>query len=222
MLALCGFACAPQIVSPEPDVVNTCAGALFKFDVLAARDVGAVQPLACGRVLRGPWLNLADTGCAEFQQRAIGTIIDLRTPGELVAAPDATCTQSAHTVLAPLPIPYNVNATDYLMVLNTDASMKPIFQTLAGDATGPIYIHCTYGRDRTGIVIALLLRLLGVSREDVLAEYQRTAAAGLATFPDALTAVLDELDNTGGAEAHVARLGLDPAAIARVRARLAR
>lgn len=35
----------------------------------------------------------------------------------------------------------------------------------------PILVHCTAGKDRTGVVVALVLRLLGVGRETVLVDY---------------------------------------------------
>jgi protein-tyrosine phosphatase len=42
----------------------------------------------------------------------------------------------------------------------------------AGDA--PVLVHCTAGKDRTGLVVALSLLAVGVSREDVVADYSVT------------------------------------------------
>jgi protein-tyrosine phosphatase len=42
----------------------------------------------------------------------------------------------------------------------------------AGDV--PILVHCTAGKDRTGVAIAVLLRSVGVSRETAVADYQLT------------------------------------------------
>jgi protein-tyrosine phosphatase len=46
-------------------------------------------------------------------------------------------------------------------------------QAIAGVATaeGPVVIHCMGGKDRTGLVAALLLRLAGVSREEIGLDY---------------------------------------------------
>jgi protein-tyrosine phosphatase len=59
------------------------------------------------------------------------------------------------------------------------------------DADGPVVIHCMGGKDRTGLVAALLLRLAGVSRADIGHDYSLSAAnlagtldAWLATAPD--------------------------------------
>ncbi len=40
----------------------------------------------------------------------------------------------------------------------------------------PILIHCTAGKDRTGIFIALLLDLLGVPRQTIIADYELSNA----------------------------------------------
>lgn len=45
------------------------------------------------------------------------------------------------------------------------------FSRVADPANRPALLHCTAGKDRTGIVMALLLRWLGVSEADVLADY---------------------------------------------------
>src|SRR3546814_4427265 len=38
----------------------------------------------------------------------------------------------------------------------------------------PMLVHCTAGKDRTGVTIAVLLLALGVSREDVVRDYLRS------------------------------------------------
>jgi protein-tyrosine phosphatase len=41
-------------------------------------------------------------------------------------------------------------------------------------SNGPALIHCTAGKDRTGVTVAVLMTLLGASREDVYHEYTRS------------------------------------------------
>jgi protein-tyrosine phosphatase len=87
--------------------------------------------------------------------------------------------------------------------------------TAAVRADAPVLVHCAAGRDRTGVVTALLLRAAGVRRDAVVADYRRTEAnqaliadrhalaagfpggraalAGLRT-PEAIEQVLDVVD----------------------------
>ncbi len=49
--------------------------------------------------------------------------------------------------------------------------IREIFADLANPDIYPVYLHCTYGCDRTGTVCYLLEAMLGVSRDDCLREY---------------------------------------------------
>lgn len=176
-----------------------------------ARDLGGLPTTAgitrCGVVFRSAAPGSLDAaGCAELAALGISTLIDLRESSEWMSLPDGAC-PGITVVHAPLPIPYSLSAADYLADLHADASMKLVFETMA-TAPGGVLFHCTYGRDRSGVVAALLLRALGVSRSDVMKDYSRTTENGLGGTPPSLEAVLDELDRTGGARAHLGRIGV--------------
>jgi len=135
----------------------------------------------------------------------------------------------------------------------TLAGVGPSFASVArlvGSSTGATLVHCTAGKDRTGLVIAVILAAVGVAREDIVADYVLTQAnmpgvleriAGTPGLQDgpalvqrvaevqpeiltapaaAIVAALDVLDAGGGAAAWLTRHGVSDAELARLRARL--
>lgn len=113
-----------------------------------------------------------------------------------------------------------------------------LFEHLLAEDT-PLVIHCTAGKDRTGIAAALILSALGVPRDVVMQDYlltnehfrhppmpqSRTPKEALAVLwrvqEDFLTEALRAIDQDhGGIERYLSqRLGLSDAARATLRAR---
>jgi protein-tyrosine phosphatase len=63
----------------------------------------------------------------------------------------------------------------------TPAALRPRMRGLIeaiADGETPALIHCTAGKDRTGVLVALLLLALGVPEETVMADYLRSAVFG--------------------------------------------
>ncbi|WP_339915246.1 tyrosine-protein phosphatase [uncultured Brevundimonas sp.] len=86
------------------------------------------------------------------------------------------------------------------------------FQAL-GQAEGAVLIHCAAGKDRTGLLAALTHRLLGVGRDDMIADYLLTnTAVDLQQRAPAIARQMAEM--TGRSPSHdavVAFLGVEPA-----------
>jgi protein-tyrosine phosphatase len=56
-------------------------------------------------------------------------------------------------------------------VLDFRTQWSSLLKGLAEPETLPALIHCTYGKDRTGVAVAIVLRSLGVPREKVMEDY---------------------------------------------------
>ena len=92
----------------------------------------------------------------------------------------------------------------YRTIADNHAShFRLIFDALAVGAL-PMLVHCAAGKDRTGVVVAVILEALGVERESILVDYARTnelldwdrlsitAAAGTGLGAGALSALPQE------------------------------
>ena len=184
---------------------------VFTADLTNARDLGGVPVAGSAstcfdELYRGQALTLSRVGCDEFAALGIRTVVDLRSGFERFFLPNADCVQnSASVLIAPLG-----ETLDYVDFISTQEGLDSIAATFAvlGDPEAyPVYIHCTFGRDRTGVMSALILSALGASREVIVAEYNRSNAT-VGASPELLEGVLDELDAQGGIEALLQQVGV--------------
>ena len=78
-------------------------------------------------------------------------------------------------------------------------SLLEIFTDLADPDNYPMYLHCTWGRDRTGTVVYLLQGILNMSEEDMLREYMLSAYAYPALIDtDYMSLITDGLQDYEG------------------------
>jgi hypothetical protein len=188
-----------------------------------ARDLGGT-PVAqrgvvpYGRLFRGPPVAaLSADGCSAFANLGIHTVVDLRVPSEVQSTPEAACVRERTAiVLAPLPVPYSVSPQDYIADLDAYASIAAVFRVLGAPTAYPVYFHCTWGRDRTGIVAALILLALGASRDDIVEEYLLSSAS-VGAYPRSLVAALEEVERRGGIESYLTAVGVTPEQLAALR-----
>lgn len=191
--------------------------------LINARDLGGV-PIASGAMpygvlFRGPPLaGLSPGDCEELARLGIRTVIDLRVQTEREAKPEAPCVgERAQVISAPLPVPYNVSREDYIADLYALDAMTTAFAALGRADAYPVYIHCTWGRDRTGLVAALILRALGAIPEDILREYSLSELS-VGAYPGSLQAALQEVEEGGGISGYLATLGFDDTHLDQLRA----
>lgn len=120
------------------------------------------------------------------------------------------------------------------MLTNGEARMADVLNVLAEPAALPAVVHCRAGKDRTGLVASLVLRLLGVSVADVATEYalsegrtRHSAASAemkqrypyvFGAPPGTMLGLLSGVDEAHGSVAEYATsLGVQPDVLERLR-----
>ena len=229
------------------------------------RDLGGMprdggSPTLPGRVLRGCALQGMDPAARDaLVQAGLIAVIDLRTDAERAVVPSpfsdvagvTTHHQSLFQDLAPAAAmmaedPQFRLEKRYGRALSTSAPrFASVIRTIAEAPPGIVMFHCTAGKDRTGLVAALMLRLAGVTDAAIVDDYASTATRGAGLIarlradllarganPDrvatilscphsAMRATLDSLDTDhGGARAYLRHAGLDDAVISAAAGRL--
>jgi protein-tyrosine phosphatase len=212
------------------------------------------------RLYRADGINrLTDADLDRFSDLGIVTVIDLRTPAEvekrgfldagavgaryhhlpLVDVIDDMTQFDAEEVAAP-----SFVADRYQDMLRDGAVRVAAALTVLGEPGAlPAVFHCAAGKDRTGILAGIVLRLLGVTVDDVIADYALSqlameqllarviedapdAAERLRNYPSAMLAAdpanmahfLDAVESEYRTmEAFVVSLGVDPATVTSLR-----
>jgi protein tyrosine/serine phosphatase len=62
------------------------------------------------------------------------------------------------------------------ILLHGGPSYATILRQLGQEGGGAVLLHCSAGKDRTGVIVAVILTLLGVPRTEICQEYQLTEA----------------------------------------------
>ncbi len=249
-------------VRPQSTALDRAITFQFVFNV---RDLGGLRTtdgrtVRRGMVFRADGVDRLDGDDLELA-RALGlrTVIDLRTVGEVERRGsfpvDRLPVEWHH-----LPVLTSMWSEDGFVAETTaeeflrdryvemlEVGRGSIGKALELCATGaPALFHCAAGKDRTGVVAAVLLGLLGVAPEDIADDYHLSAAAMTAfvdwltlEFPQALDAMtsqppeyleapaeamllfLEDVEATyGDFDGLAAHLGLSAEVLAQLRANL--
>jgi protein tyrosine/serine phosphatase len=234
---------------------------------LNVRDLGGLtttdgRQVLPGLVLRADSLShLTDAGVATLvDEIGVRLIIDLRREeeigfegrGSIADHPVAYTNLSVRATgelrqdVAPDVAEIDLANIYELYVEHSSDSMVRAIAKLADPTNLPAVVHCTVGKDRTGILVAILLDALGVEHDQIVADYAETAGnmeAVLARLrqsemfreieldrlppelvsaePDTMRRFLTEFTQQHGGAAHWLQAhGLDAAVLEQLRARL--
>lgn len=264
----------PQSLILRPEEAQREGRFLRLNSVANLRDIGGYRTIdgktvRWNRVYRGAALaNLSPEDSQALLDRGLKLVCDLRTEEEAADAPDILPDGTVEYLHLPAKQETNrlsrlrillferhklhdtlVKAYTRIMIDNNAAIFAAILRRIADEKNLPLLIHCTAGKDRTGIAIALLLRLLGVSEQTVLEDYslsnlyydyyrkvtgrilrqlsyfgvsEEEARPLLIANPATLAAMFRHIDTKyGSVEGYLtAAVGLDDTTLARIRANL--
>ena len=196
--------------------------------------------------------QLTDAGMQALAEYGVRTIVDLRWPGEIAAKPHPVALRergvSCHWISllasdemqwAALSGACTKEMWKCAVLEHTRPQLKEVLEIIADAASEPLLFHCVAGKDRTGLIAALLLALADVEPDAIAADYAASAArladAYLERYPDLQRAEIFEalrcpeegvhnmlayLVQYGGAAGYLRTIGLSDARIDRLRARL--
>lgn len=106
----------------------------------------------------------------------ITTVIDMRTVSEVAKSPDML-SETAGFEYFHFPINEGSGVPESLeavplsyMDIATAENMPKVMKVIA-KSEGGVLFHCTAGKDRTGVVAAIILLLCGVDRETIVNDY---------------------------------------------------
>ena len=153
-------------------------------NTLNTRDLGGYPIASGGHTRYGSFIrsdapaNLTDNEVGKLYKYNITTILDLRGPEEIKRTPSFFADKKGFNYYnyplygnGRLTEKENDIADSYLAMLQDYKLVYSIMKLFANTESG-ILFHCTAGKDRTGIISALLLALAGVSMPDILVDYQ--------------------------------------------------
>lgn len=165
-----------------------CVKRLSLKNVINCRDLGGF-PCADGRVTQfGRFLRCGVPKTPEqdeivtLMQYGVSTVIDLRGNWESETYPSVfkflDGVDYHHVSLFEANVAVSQNSTLTIAesyqhaVEDYKDSYRKVLEIIADAKDGCVLFNCYFGKDRTGILAAVLLSLAGVAYEDIIADYQ--------------------------------------------------
>ena len=225
--------------------------------LLNARDLGGHPTVDGARTRRGSLLRaddlaqLTEQGLRALLDYGVETVLDLRWPEEIALEPSpvaqlARLRYESVSLLAESPARWRElgggcakELWNCTVLERLQPQLRQALATIAAAPAGALLFHCMAGKDRTGLLAALLLTLADAVPQAIAADYaastERLREAYLVRYADADRSAIIEavrcpeegvynmltwLEAHGGVRAYLRQIGLSEVQIARLRARL--
>ena len=179
------------------------------------------------RILCGAKLSEDDLNSIQNSDD-LKNIIDLRVPSEIKKeGGDRISLMSVKPAVINLPMKsyrgFERLSYESYMEDNPQA-LRGFFNTVADASKLPVLFHCSAGKDRTGIMAALLLDILGASREDIFDDYLQSQrnSPHLKVNRTWLEAAFKIADEAGGTEKFLISCGVNPETLKKIKKNLVR
>jgi protein-tyrosine phosphatase len=120
-------------------------------------------------------------GVATLSELGLRTVVDLRTQFEAETAPsalDGLPGRIEHISILSgdlQSLPLELDAIYRYMIDERGDAIAAAIKVLCAPGALPALVHCSAGKDRTGVVIALVLAVLGVPDQVIAADYALSA-----------------------------------------------
>lgn len=169
---------------PVEGTYNFRSTAGYAAEAPAADAGAATRTIREGKLFRSDGLHgLTEAGRRQFSEFGIRLVIDLRDSTELAKSPSKLDGLAVTTTRNPIfddgSVPGTAEITSLVdiyrfMIRHHAQRLAGAVRLIADSGTDPVLVHCTAGKDRTGVVIALALLAAGVDREQVILDYAAT------------------------------------------------
>jgi protein-tyrosine phosphatase len=154
----------------------------FNLRDLGGRTAADGRSVRTGKLFRGASLHRLEPAHHDLlAELEIATAIDLRTGDEVAHGTYANVGATVHhlpmfaatpTFEEPIEDPATALVDAYLWMLGeAGPAISAALELLCDPASYPGVIYCAAGKDRTGVLVAIVLDLLGVPRDRIAADY---------------------------------------------------